>query len=100
MAENQVHESATEEKELTQAEEPEGEGLVAVVDRLVLDPLAVLVGALNAAPEDEEINCRVLGRLLAMIIRGARVELQIQENGGYDAQGLRDILGMRISVKV
>jgi hypothetical protein len=61
------------------------------IEEDIITPLALLAG-LFADAKCEEAIANETGKLLALVVRGAREELKIQEKGGYGVQELERVM--------
>jgi len=60
------------------------------IDECIIEPLALLAGLFRCA--DDNIAPAPLGGLMGLVVRGAREELKIHEDGGYGAKMISDLL--------
>lgn len=91
MTELQAHEESTKPDNEDVAREEMADG----VETFIIEPLAILAGLIAEANTEDSrdvLTPREVGRLLGLIVRGARAELEIHTKGGYRVKALRDML--------
>ena len=64
--------------------------MAASINECIIEPLALLAGLFRCA--DDDIAPAPLGSLMGLVVRGAREELKIHEDGGYGAKMISDLL--------
>jgi hypothetical protein len=86
-----VRANSSADKSARDADKGAREAMAQGLNDFVLDPLALLAGLIDGA--GEELDAGDTGKLLGLLVRGARAEIEIHRGGGYGARELRRLLG-------